>query len=101
MANALQSLAIRNLIHARVPPETRGRAFASSSAALNGANLTGTALAGPAATSLGGAGALQLAGAGTLLVSLAAASVLFRPQPAEPTTHPTPPVSQSTEPTVD
>ncbi|MET7299859.1 MFS transporter [Embleya sp. NPDC005575] len=99
VANALQNLAIRNLIHARVPRESRGRAFASSSAALNGANLTGTALAGPAATSLGGAGALQLAGVGTLLVSLAAAPILLRQQPVEPTTHPAPPVSQPTEPT--
>lgn len=78
VANALQSLAIRNLIHARVPAEVRGRAFASSSAALNGANLTGTALGGPAAGRLGGAGALQLAGAGTLLAGLAAAPVLLR-----------------------
>ncbi|MFE2864810.1 MFS transporter [Embleya sp. NPDC059259] len=92
VANTLQNLAIRNLIHARVPRETRGRAFASSSAALNAANLTGTALGGPTATSLGGAGALQLAGAGTLLASLAAAPVLFRRQPAKPTTQPTPPV---------
>ncbi|MDX3538674.1 MFS transporter [Streptomyces sp. MB09-01] len=78
MANALQSLAIRNLIHGRVNTEVRGRAFASSSAALNGANLTGTALGGPAAAQLGGDGALQLAGAGTLLASLAAAPVLFQ-----------------------
>ncbi|WP_438488265.1 MFS transporter [Streptomyces sp. S186] len=88
MANSLQGLAIRNLIHDRVPREVRGRAFASSGAALNGANLTGTALGGPAAGLLGGAGALQLAGAGTLVASLIAVPVLIRvPQAAiAPTT---------------
>ncbi|MFF7725237.1 MFS transporter [Streptomyces sp. NPDC008001] len=83
VANSLQGLAIRNLIHARVPATVRGRAFASSGAALNGANLAGTALGGPAASLLGGAGALQLAGAGTLLASLAAAPALLR-RPAGP-----------------
>ncbi|MFI1606979.1 MFS transporter [Streptomyces griseofuscus] len=76
IANSLQGLAIRNLIHHRVPSEVRGRAFASSGAVLNGANLAGTALGGPMAGLLGGAGALQLAGAGTLLVTLAAAPAL-------------------------
>ncbi|MFF9590087.1 hypothetical protein ACF1FX_12790 [Streptomyces sp. NPDC014646] len=56
----------------------RGRAFASSGAALNGANLTGTAFGGPAVSLLGGAGALALAGIGTLVVSLAGAPVLLR-----------------------
>ncbi|MFF7250329.1 MFS transporter [Embleya sp. NPDC008237] len=101
VANALQNLAIRNLIHARVPRETRGRAFASSSAALNGANLTGTALAGPVATSLGGAGALQLAGAGTLLASLTAAPTLLRHRLTDPTAHPTSPTTRTTNPTGD
>ncbi|OKK22037.1 hypothetical protein AMK16_02050 [Streptomyces sp. CB00455] len=78
VANSLQSLSIRNLIHARVPAGVRGRAFASSGAVLNGANMAGTALGGPAAVALGGAGALQLAGAGTLLASLAAGPMLFR-----------------------
>ncbi|MFB6760780.1 MFS transporter [Streptomyces noursei] len=78
MANSLQGLAIRNLIHDRVPPEVRGRAFASSGAALNGANLTGTALGGPAASLMGGAGALELAGVGTLVASLVAVPVLVR-----------------------
>ncbi|MFF3729458.1 hypothetical protein ACFYXM_03790 [Streptomyces sp. NPDC002476] len=77
-ANSLQALAIRNLIHARVPADVRGRAFASSGAALNGANLTGTALAGPVVSLLGGAGALALAGIGTLVVSLAGAPALLR-----------------------
>ncbi|MEU3653978.1 MFS transporter [Streptomyces sp. NPDC032161] len=77
-ANSLQALAIRNLIHARVPADVRGRAFASSGAALNGANLTGTAFGGPAVSLLGGAGALALAGIGTLVVSLAGAPVLSR-----------------------
>ncbi|WP_335937938.1 MFS transporter [Streptomyces sp. PTD5-9] len=78
VANSLQGLAIRNLIHARVPARVRGRAFASSGAALNGANLAGTALGGPAVTLLGGAGALALAGVGTLLVSVAGAPALWR-----------------------
>ncbi|MFJ8746030.1 MFS transporter [Embleya sp. NPDC127516] len=100
VANALQSLAIRNLIHARVPAEVRGRAFASSSAALNGANLTGTALGGPAAGQLGGAGALQLAGVGTLLASLAAAPVLLR-RPAVPARVSGAPAARAAEPTKD
>ncbi|MEU9851014.1 hypothetical protein [Streptomyces sp. NPDC047985] len=79
-ANSLQALAIRNLIHARVPADVRGRAFASSGAALNGANLAGTALGGPAVSLLGGAGALALAGIGTLVVSVAGAPVLLRGQ---------------------
>ncbi|MFE7430742.1 MFS transporter [Streptomyces sp. NPDC057545] len=78
IANSLQGLAIRNLIHDRVPAEVRGRAFASSGAVLNGANLTGTALGGPASGVLGGAGALQLAGMGTLLATLAAAPALVK-----------------------
>lgn len=86
VANVLANLAIRNLIHARVPPETRGRAFATSSAGLNAANLTGSALGGPAATALGGTGALQLAGAGTLAVSLAAIPLLSHHLAAEPAT---------------
>lgn len=83
IANSLQGLAIRNLIHDRVPTEVRGRAFASSGAVLNGANLAGTALGGPTAGLLGGAGALQLAGAGTFLATLAAAPALVkRPEAA-------------------
>jgi len=82
VANSLQGLAIRNLIHARVPAEAPGRAFASSGAALNGANLAGTAFGGPAVTLLGGAGALELAGLGTLVVSLAGAPVLWRARDA-------------------
>ncbi|MGK5728909.1 MFS transporter [Streptomyces sp. URMC 124] len=78
VANSLQGLAIRNLIHARVPAAVRGRAFASSGAALNGANVVGTALGGPTATALGGAAALQVAGAGTLLATVAACPALFR-----------------------
>ncbi|MFG2882866.1 MFS transporter [Streptomyces sp. NPDC048297] len=76
VANSLQGLAIRNLIHDRVPPEVRGRAFASSGAVLNGANLAGTAWGAPMAGLLGGAGALQLAGVGTLVATLAAAPAL-------------------------
>lgn len=82
-ANVLANLAIRNLIHARVPPETRGRAFAGSGAGLNAANLTGTAVGGPVTTALGGTGAIQLAGAGTLLVSLVAIPLLPRSPAAE------------------
>ncbi|MGW1182448.1 MFS transporter [Streptomyces drozdowiczii] len=78
IANSLQGLAIRNLIHDRVPREVRGRAFASSGAVLNGATLAGTALGGPTAGLLGGGGALQLAGAGTLLATLAAAPALVK-----------------------
>ncbi|MFB7915388.1 MFS transporter [Streptomyces sp. NPDC056061] len=89
VANSLQGLAIRNLIHDRVPPEVRGRAFATSGAVLNGAHLAGTALGGPAAGLLGGDGALQLAGAGTLLATLAAAPALVkRPGPSVAATSP-------------
>ncbi|MFF5705243.1 MFS transporter [Streptomyces sp. NPDC012794] len=91
VANSLQGLAIRNLIHARVPAQVRGRAFATSGATLNGANLAGTALGGPASTLLGGAGALELAGLGTLVVTLAGSPVLLRhtvgaddPKPSRP-----------------
>lgn len=77
VANALQNLAIRNLIHAEVPAEVRGRAFASASAALNGANLSGTALGGPAVVFLGGAMSILVAGLGTVAVTLAAAPVLL------------------------
>lgn len=78
VANALQVLAIRNLIHAEVPTEVRGRAFASSAAVLNGANLSGTALGGPAVAFLGGATSLLVAGLGAIVVTLAAAPVLLR-----------------------
>ncbi|WP_433532172.1 MFS transporter [Micromonospora sp. CA-263727] len=77
VANAMQVLAIRNLIHAEIPAEVRGRAFASSSAVLNGANLSGTALGGPAVVLLGGATSLLVAGLGAIAATLAAAPVLL------------------------
>ncbi|MFD6754922.1 MFS transporter [Micromonospora gifhornensis] len=89
VANALQGLAIRNLIHAEVPAEVRGRAFASSSAVLNSANLSGTALGGPAVILLGGAASLLVAGIGTVMATLAATPILLRRSPttgATPTT---------------
>lgn len=81
VANAMQVLAIRNLIHAEVPAEVRGRAFASSSAVLNGANLSGTALGGPAVVLLGGATSVLVAGLGTIAATLAALPVLLRQRP--------------------
>ncbi|MEU5552991.1 MULTISPECIES: MFS transporter [unclassified Micromonospora] len=81
IANALQNLAVRNLIHAEVPAEVRGRAFACASALLNGANLSGTALGGPAVVVLGGATSLLVAGLGAVVATLAAAPVLLRRGP--------------------
>ncbi|WP_431729302.1 hypothetical protein [Verrucosispora sp. TAA-831] len=78
VANALQNLAVRNLIHAEVPAEVRGRAFACASALLNGANLSGTALGGPAVVVLGGATSILVAGLGAIAATLAAAPVLLR-----------------------
>ncbi|MGW0505993.1 MFS transporter [Micromonospora sp. NPDC003241] len=78
VANALQNLAVRNLIHAEVPADVRGRAFACASALLNGANLSGTALGGPAVAFLGGATSLLVAGLGAIAATLAATPVLLR-----------------------
>lgn len=78
VSNSLQVLAIRNLISSRVPDALHGRAFASSSAVLNGANIGGTGLGGPLVTVLGGTHALHLAGAGTFLVTLGALPALRR-----------------------
>ncbi len=88
VANAMQSLAIRNLIHAEVPAEVRGRAFASASAVLNGANLSGTALGGPAVVLLGGAATLLVAGLGAVVATLAAAPALLKRRPAAPAQDP-------------
>lgn len=96
VANAMQSLAIRNLIHAEVSAEVRGRAFASSSAVLNGANLSGTALGGPAVVLFGGATSLLVAGIGTMAATLAVTPVLLRRTPAE--TGSQPPQSPSPRP---
>lgn len=91
VANAMQSLAIRNLVHAEVPAEVRGRAFASASAVLNGANLSGTALGGPVVVLLGGATSLLVAGLGTALATLAAAPVLLHSRPTAATQGAVPP----------
>jgi MFS family permease len=87
VSNSLQVLAIRSLISSRVPDALHGRAFASSSAVLNGANIGGTGLGGPLVTVLGGTHALHLAGAGTFLVTLGALPGLRRAarRPCRPT----------------
>ncbi|MFE4626053.1 MFS transporter [Streptomyces mirabilis] len=78
IAQALQILTIRNLIHGRIPNEVRGRAFAFSGSILNGAFLAGAALGGPVTALLGGAGALQLAGVGALTATLITAPLLVK-----------------------
>jgi MFS family permease len=100
VANAMQSLAIRNLIHSHVSTELRGRAFASSSAVLNGANLSGTALGGPAVVLFGGATSLLVAGVGTVMATLAAAPILLRRSSAGSLAQePDVPLSQQVQPT--
>jgi len=72
IANAVQGLAIRNLIHARITERFRGRAFASSSAVFNGSTLIGMSLGGVLVTAIGSSRSLTTAGAGTLIISLLA-----------------------------
>lgn len=78
VANSVQSLAIRSIVHRRTPHDARGRAFAAMLGTNNAATMAGTAAGGPAVALLGGGGTLLLAGLGTLLVTLGSSAWLLR-----------------------
>lgn len=77
-ANAVQSLAIRSIVHARAPRDVQGRAFAAMIGTNNAATMAGTAVGGPAVALLGGGGTLLLGGVGTLLATLVGTGWLLR-----------------------
>jgi len=69
--NGADNVAMRSLLHRRVPDPMRGRAFAAYSAVLSAAQLGATGLGGAAVSLLGPRGAIVVAGAGGALVAMA------------------------------
>ena len=82
-AHGLKNVALRTLIHERVPDAVHGRAFATYNAARNGAELVALGAAGVVIGAIGAQGALFLAGALPLTVGLVAIAVLVTSQRQE------------------
>jgi Na+/melibiose symporter-like transporter len=72
VAHGVKNVAIRTLIHQRVPDALRGRAFAGYNAARNAAELGALGLGGVLVNMIGARATLALSGATPLLLGLAA-----------------------------
>jgi MFS family permease len=68
--NGTGNVAMRTLIHARVPDAVRGRAYGGYSGAATGADFAALASGGPLVEALGPRGTFGVAGVGTLAASL-------------------------------
>ena len=68
MANGVQNVSMRSIIHARVAEHLRGRVFSAYSGATTGAQLAATALAAPIVAAAGARTALVIGGLGGILV---------------------------------
>jgi len=68
MANGVQNVSMRSLIHRRVAEHLRGRVFSAYSGATTAAQLTATALAAPIVATAGARTALAIGGLGGILV---------------------------------
>ena len=68
IANGVQNVSMRSLIHRGVPEEVRGRVFALYAGSTTGAQLGATALAAPIVASAGARTALLIGGLGGLIV---------------------------------
>jgi MFS family permease len=78
MANGLQNVAMRTLMHRRVPDALRGRVYAAYSALMSAAQIVALGLGGVLVTWVGARGALLLAGAGGLVAGLAGVVLYHR-----------------------
>ena len=84
MGHGVKNVGFRTLIHARIPPDEHGRAFAAFSGLRNGAELVALACGGLLVTTLGARGTLWLAGGLSALVALAGVALLAGSRQAEP-----------------
>jgi predicted MFS family arabinose efflux permease len=80
VAHGVKNVALRTLIHERVPDALRGRAFAGYNAARNGAELGALGAGGVLIGAIGSQTALLLAGAIPLVIGIAAL-LLLAPTP--------------------
>ncbi|MGH2723504.1 MAG: MFS transporter [Actinomycetota bacterium] len=78
VANGLQNVAMRTLMHHRVPEALRGRVFAAYAALMSGAQIVALGLGGLLVTWIGARGALLLAGGGGLVAGLAGTLLYHR-----------------------
>jgi MFS family permease len=81
VAHGVKNVALRTLIHERVPEALRGRAFAAYNAARNAAELGALAAGGVLVGVIGAREALLLSGAVPLLIGAAALLSLTNPAP--------------------
>jgi MFS family permease len=75
LTNGLQNVAMRTLMHRRVPDRLRGRVYAAYGAMTSGAQIAALGLGGVLVTWLGARGALLLGGVGAVLAG--AVGLLF------------------------
>jgi MFS family permease len=68
MANGVQNVSMRSIIHARVAEHLRGRVFSAYAGATTGAQLAATALAAPIVAAAGARAALLVGGIGGVIV---------------------------------
>jgi MFS family permease len=80
-AHGLKNVALRTLIHHRVPEALRGRAFAAYNSARNGAELVALAVGGALVGFAGAQPTLALAGAVPLALALVALLLISRRAP--------------------
>jgi Na+/melibiose symporter-like transporter len=85
VAHGVKNVALRTLIHERVPDALRGRAYAAYNAARNGAELGALAIGGVLVGAIGARAALAVSGAVPLAIGAAALlSITGRRAAAEP-----------------
>jgi MFS family permease len=70
IANGVDLVAMRSLIHQRVPDELRGRAFSAYYGVINGGQIVALGLGGALFEAVGARGSLLVAGAGAATVGL-------------------------------
>lgn len=68
MANGVEVVGMRSLIHRRTPDRLRGRVFAASSATLSTAQIAAMGLGGALVSGIGPRGSLLLGGIGSMIV---------------------------------
>jgi MFS family permease len=77
-ANGLELVAMRSLLHHRVPDHLRGRAFAAYYGVVQGAQIVALAASGGLVEALGARGTMMLAGAGTAAVAVLGLALYLR-----------------------
>jgi len=77
-ANGLELVAMRSLLHHRVPDRLRGRAFAAYYGVVQGAQIVALAASGGLVEALGARHTMMLAGAGTAAVAVLGLALYLR-----------------------